>query len=399
MAVKVKERPLGSGIFWVFIDHQKKRKAKKIGRDENLAHEVAKKIEAKLTLGDLDLAKEEKKVPTFKEYAEIWLATYVKPLRRLSTYERYLSMLKNHVYPTLGQRSIDSVRRGDLRDLFLKLHAKGLSKASVALARDVVNGPLSYAVDAELIPVNPTTGVIKALHIERDKREHLDPFTHDEVKLFLGTCRDHFSEYYPFFLCAFRTGMRLGELLALQWGDIDLNGKFIQVQRSYKLGRMSPTKTGRIRRVDMSDQLFESLRSLFTVRKREGLQMGLGEAVELVFHRKGEPIAQNSIRHVFKRILRKAKLRDIRFHDIRHTYASLLLSDGASPVYVKEQMGHSSIQMTVDIYGHWIPSGNRAAVNRLDMPSETPKPPQPDATQTQPPKMQRPQPLRIAALS
>ncbi len=77
-------------------------------------------------------------------------------------------------------------------------------------------------------------------------------------------------------------------------------------------------------------------------------------------------MAQNSVRNIRKRILRKAGLRDIRFHDIRHTYASLLLSDGQSPVYVKEQLGHSSIQITVDIYGHLIPSSNREAVNRLD---------------------------------
>ena len=109
-------------------------------------------------------------------------------------------MLKNHVYPTLGQRSIDSIRLGDLRDPFLKLHAKGLSKASVALARDVVNDPLSYDVDAELKSVNPITGVIKTLHNERDKREHLDYFTNGEVKLFLSFCRNHFGEYYPFSL-------------------------------------------------------------------------------------------------------------------------------------------------------------------------------------------------------
>ena len=75
---------------------------------------------------------------------------------------------------------------------------------------------------------------------------------------------------------------------------------------------------------------------------------------------------QNYIRRVFKRILAKAGLRDIRLHDTRHTYASLLLSNGESPVYVKEQLGHSSINITVDIYGHLIPSSNRAAVNKLD---------------------------------
>jgi len=93
---------------------------------------------------------------------------------------------------------------------------------------------------------------------------------------------------------------------------------------------------------------------------------------------------------VFKRVLQKAGLRESRFHDIRHTYASLLLSDGVAPVYVKEQMGHSSIQMTVDIYGHLIPSSNRGAVNRLDA--------HPFAPQVHPPEMEKPQPLKIAAL-
>jgi integrase len=76
-------------------------------------------------------------------------------------------------------------------------------------------------------------------------------------------------------------------------------------------------------------------------------------------------------------MLDKAKLRDMRFHDIRHSFASLLLSNGESPVYVKEQLGHSSIQMTVDIYGHLIPSSNRQAVNALDehAPKRTPSAP------------------------
>lgn len=123
--------------------------------------------------------------------------------------------------------------------------------------------------------------------------------------------------------------------------------------------------------------------------------MGLGEAVEVIFHREGCPMEQNYIRRVFKRVLQKAGLREIRFHDIRHTYASLLLSDGVTPVYVKEQLGHSSIQMTVDIYGHLIPSSNRGAVNRLDtLPNA-----HPNAPQAHPPKAKEPQPLEIAALS
>jgi integrase len=157
---------------------------------------------------------------------------------------------------------------------------------------------------------------------------------------------------------------------------LDWHGKFIMVQRSYKLGRMTPTKTGKVRRVDMSDQFIGAMGSLHTERKMEALQEGRGEVVKTVFHRAGKPMAQNYIRRVFKRILVQAGLREIRLHDIRHTFASLLLSDGASPVYVKEQLGHSSIQMTVDIYGHLLPSSNREMVNCLDsQPSATPSQP------------------------
>lgn len=167
--------------------------------------------------------------------------------------------------------------------------------------------------------------------------------------------------------------MRLGELLGLKWGDIDWNQKFIRVERSYKRGLFDKTKTGKARRVDMSDQLAESLKALLTRRKKEAFKDGLGEPVPYIFHKDKKPMEQNHIRRVFKRVLVKAGIREMRLHDIRHTFASLLLSKGESPVYVKEQLGHSSIKMTVDVYGHLIPGSNRGAVNQLDSPQPSAK--------------------------
>lgn len=310
--------------------------------------------------------------PLFKEYAERWLNEYVKELRRHSTYERYGQILKLHVYPTLGNKRIDKINRGAIRDLLLRLHKKDLSRSTLSLVRDAINGPMSYALDEELIAVNPVVGIIKRLNLERDKRKEIHPFNGEEVTLFLNTCEVGYPDFFPFFLCAFRTGMRLGELLGIQWGDVDFNSRFIEVKRSYRRGIIGPTKTGKTRRVDMSNQLREALKMLSKTRKREALRDGKGEPVETIFYRHGEPMDQKFIRRQFKRILRKAGFRDMRFHDIRHTYASLLLTQGESLVYVKEQMGHHSIQVTVDIYGHLIPSSNREAVNRLD--SATPKP-------------------------
>lgn len=384
MGVKVRERPKGSGVFWVFIDYQGERKAKKVGTNKKLAMDIAKKIEAKLTLGDMGLLEKEKTQKTdFETYATNWLEDYVKPLRRESTYERYRDILKRHVFPEIGKRPVDEIKRSELRNLFLRKKKQQLSRSMICLIRDVISGPMAYAVDDELIAGNPVAGILKRLQLERDKQITVEPMNEQEVELYLDTCYRHYREHWEFFLCAFRTGMRLGELLGLRWGDIDWKQKFIRVERSYKRGRFDKTKTGKVRRVDMSDQLASGLRRLLTARKKEALKAGSGEMVPTIFHHEGKPMEQNHIRRVFKRVLVKAGIREMRLHDIRHTFASLLLSRGESPVYVKEQLGHSSIKMTVDIYGHLIPSSNRGAVNRLDSP-------RPSATYPQPAQKKKP---------
>ncbi|MBW1697857.1 MAG: site-specific integrase [Deltaproteobacteria bacterium] len=375
MGVKVRERPKGSGIWWIFIDHRGKRKAKKVGRDRRFALETAKKIEAKLVLGDFGFIGTKKKdVPSFKDYSSLWLENYIKPLRRKATYAKYRDNLRLHVWPILGEKPIDEIKRVDIRNMFIELHKKGLSSAMLCSIRDAVGGPLNYAIDDEIIETNPVSGIMRRLNIEHEKRIPIEPMTWEEVDLFLSTCQTHCPEHYPFFLCALRTGMRLGELLGLHWGDIDFHGRFIRVRRSFKRGRIEKTKTGRERMVDMSNQLHDCLKRLLTLRKRQALEEGRTEPIEIVFHTKGGYTSQNSIRNVFKRMLKKAGMREMRLHNTRHTFASLLLSSGESPAYVKDQLGHSSIKITVDIYGHLIPSSNRNAVNRLDFPTTIRKP-------------------------
>jgi integrase len=258
MGVKVRERPEGSGVYWVMIDHQGKRKSKKIGKDKTTANKIAKKIEAKLVLGDMEMLEvKPTKQPSFEEYAKCWLEDYIKPLRRPSTHERYRDILERHVFPTLGKKPIDEIKRFEIRNLILKKNKAGLSKSMICLIRDVISGTMGYAVEDEIIPGNPVSGILKRLKLERDKQITVEPMTEQEVQLFLDTCYQHFREHAEFFLCAFRTGMRLGELLGLKWGDIDWNQKFIRVERSYKRGRIDKTKTGKVRRVDMSDQLVD----------------------------------------------------------------------------------------------------------------------------------------------
>ncbi len=130
---------------------------------------------------------------------------------------------------------------------------------------------------------------------------------------------------------------------------------------------MEKTKTSKIRRVDMSDALATKLKALKRRRQEEALSSGRNEIPEWIFcNEEGKPPDMYNLkrRHFFK-CLEKAGIRRIRFHDMRHTFASLLIQNGESLAYVKEQLGHSSIKMTVDVYGHLVPGANRQAVNRL----------------------------------
>lgn len=366
--------------WWIFIDHLGKKKAKKVG-GRDAALEVAKKLEARLTLGDLRVVEESPTMPTVEEYAKQWIS-YVRTVRRETTAERYEETLRRHVLPVFKTRALDRIKRAEVRDFLVHLLNKGYAKTTVKLIRDIFSGLFAHAVEEELIAVNPVSGSAKRLSLEKDT-DNVDVLTAEESSLFLKACEDSYSDYHPFFLCGLRTGMRLGELLAVRWGDIDWTSHFIVVQRSYRRGKFGLPKSGKARRVDMSDQLEATLKKLLQKKRKEALANGKGEVDGLVFCNKdGKPFEQNFIRRVFKRILKKAGLREIRVHDLRHTYASLLLSQGVSPVYVKEQMGHHSISITVDIYGRWITSGDRAVVNKLDE--------KPNETYTKPTKMKSP---------
>jgi integrase len=126
------------------------------------------------------------------------------------------------------------------------------------------------------------------------------------------------------------------------------------------------SESHRRRRVDLSSQLLSTLVEWRRFQQARALHKGTNCPIWIFPSLTGTPLEERNIRHVFNRMLEKAALRHIRVHDLRHTFASLLLQQGESVVYVKEQLGHASIQITVDTYGHLIPGANRGAVDRLD---------------------------------
>jgi integrase len=143
--------------------------------------------------------------------------------------------------------------------------------------------------------------------------------------------------------------------------------RFVEVRRSMVRGRIETPKSGQLRRVDMSKHLALTMKELLRQRKEAYLEKGEALPEWVFINSDGSPLDQHNFRkRVYVGLLAKAGIRQIRFHDLRHTFASLLLQQGESLTYVKDQMGHHSIQVTVDIYGHLIPGSNKQAVDRLD---------------------------------
>jgi hypothetical protein len=154
----------------------------------------------------------------------------------------------------------------------------------------------------------------------------------------------------------------------VEWADVNIPEQEIRVARAISHGRLGTPKSGHGRLVDMSNQAAQALQRLLVDQKKATLANGWPEVPRSVFCTdEGLPTTEECIRGAFTRALAGAKLPAHHTpHSLRHTYASLMLQMGESPAYVQRQLGHASIQLTVDTYGKWLPAGNKAAANRLD---------------------------------
>jgi integrase len=363
MGVKLRERKAG---WYVLTDWKGKRKSKFFGKKKALAKEFAVKLDAKLKLGIAGIAA--KGMP-FEEYADRWLER-IQQTRKHSTHEDYSKLVTRDLKPAFAGIDLEQITRERVKRLAFDGLKKGQSPKTVLNVVRCLSCLLSHALEDGIIQTHPALKPGKFLP-RISKRKDINPLTREEVEILLETAR-RAPQYHALFLCAVRAGLRQGELIALQWGDLDFRNRFILVQRNYSRGKICAPKNGETRRVDMSLELCTTLHKLFTERNLEAGYNNT-DPIEWVFYNtKGGLLHPNNLRkRVFFPLLRKAGLRRIRFHDLRHTFASLLLQNNESATYVKEQMGHSSIAVTVDLYGHLIPGGNRRAVDRLDEKSAT----------------------------
>ena len=369
MGVKVRERPAGSGDYWIFIDHKGKRRAKKIGRDRKMAIEAARKVEAKLALGDFGVLERKEPVSTFKDYAEEWLECFAKTALKSSTCRGYRSILDKHLNPVFGRTPINEITRSHVKAFIARKIKDGMTVSRIKRVKASLSGIFTHAFEDGLVQANPAAKLDRLLSSkDRRRRKKIDPYTAEELAIFLDAIKNHFPEHYTLFLTLARTGVRLGECLGLQWGDIDFQGEFINIERGWVDGKITTPKNGEPRRVDATPQLLCVLKALRQHRKEQTLRKGWGEVPEWVFiNEAGAPLDAGNLRgRVHYKACEKAQLRRVRIHDIRHSYATIRISRGHNIADVSRQLGHSSIKITVDTYYHWMPSQNIGEVAELD---------------------------------
>ncbi len=360
MGVQVREKPKDSGVYWVFINHHGRRKAKRVG-DEKTARGVAEKINAKLVLGDFRFEEKEDNT-TFKEVADLWVQ-FPHDWKK-STRQSYKNELKNHLFPLLGKKLIRDITLKDLRLLFDKLYSEGLALPTLRLVRAPLAGVFSYALETEIIERNP----VRDLTLKYKKKPfEIVPLDEKESIAFLEQAKSHLEgKYYPALLCALRTGMRVGELQALEWGNIDFEERTIEVCMSWRREGLTRTKNKKRRRIDMSPMLASVLKDHRTAQKRNAIKKGKPFPVRVFAPVGKDLMSRTAFKEAIDACCGGARIGKIRTHDLRHSYATIRLLRGHNIGDVSYQLGHSSIKITYDVYAHWIPGTFKSEVDDLD---------------------------------
>jgi integrase len=304
---------------------------------------------------------------TLKSYLQKWLDTHKLTLGP-KTAPRYEQITRDYIIPALGEIKLSDLRLDVVEAHYQTLTKKGLSSRSVRFVHMILHKSLNDAIRRGYLSRNPIQGAILP---RRDQKE-MQILDEDEVMRFLIVVQDNRRE--ALYNLAVKTGMRQGELLALKWSDLDWKRSTIRVQRQVQripgkgmVFRFPKTRSSR-RAIQLGEQTLDTLRNQLTRLELEKAVAGeRWQEHNLIFPSTvGTPMGSSNLHKDFKKQLQKAKLRDIRFHDLRHTAASLMLNHGVPVLVVSKILGHSKTSTTLDVYGHLIPVMQEQAARIMD---------------------------------
>ena len=304
---------------------------------------------------------------TVAEHLKNWLDGYVKTNCSQRTLDGYQTIVEQHLVPALGHIQLKRLNPQAIQSYYGKA-CERLSPRTVHHQHRVLSQSLKYAVRQGYLGRNPA----ELVDPPSPRKKAMRTLTPGELEVLLENSQD--SPYYPVIYTAVSTGLRQAELLGLRWRDVDpditlsLSVSQVLYKRRGICQFKEPKSEHSRRRVSMTPKLALFLRQYRL--EREALYQQLGKELtldSLVFADvEGKPLNPPSLSRDFGRIAKKAGLNGVRFHDLRHTFASLMLLKGAKPKVISEALGHASVAFTMDTYSHIIEGMQQEAMALLD---------------------------------
>ena len=320
---------------------------------------------------------------TVKQFLEDWLENTHKHDIRPRSYERYEQIIRLHIIPHLGKTALQNLTPQQLKKLYADKLKEGLSAITVAAIHNLLHRALDDAVKWDVLARN----VCEKVSPPRKVRKEITPLNVEQIHQLLEAARGHPQE--ALFVLALHTGMRRGELLGLKWQDINFTEGVLQVRRTLNRVPTKMVKEVGQRYIEAEPKTKNSRRSIFltdlaldALKQHRDHQQEARQKAGLAWENHDYVFCTSLGRHLtpghdvlvqLKKLLAKAGLPEIRFHDLRHSSASLLLSLGVHPKVVQELLGHTQISMTMDIYSHTLPTMQKDAMQKLNRTLQQPQ--------------------------
>lgn len=304
---------------------------------------------------------------TVKELLETWLEEYAKPNYKLTVYDVESTIVNKRIIPVIGKQRVQQIKPLSIARFYNEL-SKKYSPDYVRHIHAILRKAFRLACKWEMISTNP----IEKVEAPKLRKTEMKIWTMEECLHFLNVAEGHV--HYIVYSLAIHTGMRRGEVLGLRWKDIDWSGQALTIQQTVNWTPsqgiiIQDTKTSSsTRRISIGFMLIEDLKK--HVETIEANKERFGENYQdydlVCCYENGEPIKPRRITDTFAHLTNKAGLPKIRFHDLRHSHASMLLNNGVNPKIGAERLGHSSVQIYLDRYSHLLPDMQRGAVDLVE---------------------------------
>ena len=331
----------GSPIFRYIYGKTQKELTEKMHRKLNEYQGVELTEDSKMTLG---------------EWLDVWLEKYMRNTIRQSTFDSYNHMIRDYIKPNLGNKTIAFVSTNDIQKMYVKLKKEGrknyhpkfgnsLSDSTIVRLHNMLHKAMDDAVKEHLIPRNPTAGT----NPPKKKKPELQILNEEQLGRFMDAIKDDVI-WHDIFYTELTTGLRRGELCGLKWTDFDERDGTLKINRSVSHDKKGgivegETKTGQGKRV-----IILPISTAELLKKRK-----LKSHSEWIFENPldaSRPVSPESVYNRMKTILKKADLPNIRFHDLRHTFATHALTSGVDAKTLSGILGHTNASFTLDTYTH-----------------------------------------------